>query len=134
MKKVFLTLTVIGLVTLTSCKSEEKKVEDATENATEEVTEEAAEAAEAIDNTAAAVSAVPQFSNAEVQQFADDYAKYYAEVKTAMTSGDQTKIMELQKKSVEWAQKAQEFTQKMTPEDAKKWADWSQKIAAAAQQ
>ena len=39
MKKLFLAITVMGLVSLTSCKKEEAKVEDATEQATEDATD-----------------------------------------------------------------------------------------------
>jgi len=133
MKKVFLAFTVIGLVTLTSCKTEDKKVEDATENAVEETTEAAETATETMENTGAAVADIPQFSNADVQKFAEEYAAYYKEVQAAATSGDQAKIQALQTKAVEWAQKAQQYTQKMTAEDAQKWAEWSMKIAQAAQ-
>lgn len=133
MKKLFFALTLIGLVTATSCKKEEAKVENATENAVENTTEAANDAAQVLNETAAAVAEIPSFSNPEVKKFAEEYAAFYEEVKQATTSGDVAKVQELQTKALDWAKKASEFTQKMTPEDAQKWVDWSQKIAAAAQ-
>lgn len=132
MKKVFLAFTVLGLVTLTSCKKEER-VENVTENAAEETAQEAAETAETMDNTDAAVMNIPQFSNPEVQKFAESYAAYYKEMEAAALARDEAKIDELQKQSVEWAQKAKDYTQKMTAEEMQTWNDWTQKIAAAAQ-
>lgn len=132
MKKLFLAITVMGLVTVTSCKKEEAKVEDATEQATEDATTTAEETAEEVDNTTAAVSDIPQFSSPEIQKFAEEYAAYFNEVTEASKSGDAAKIQELSAKSVEWTKKASEWTQKMTAEDAQKWVEWSQKIAQAA--
>lgn len=133
MKKVFLAFTVIGLVTLTSCKTEDKKVEEVTENAAEETTQTAVEAVETMENTETAILEVPQFSNPEVQKFANEYAAYTKEVIDAMTNKDAAKAMELQKQSVEWAQKAQGYTQKMTAEDKTAWENWTKKIAEAVQ-
>ena len=133
MKKVFLAFTVVGLITLTSCKSESQKVEDATENATEQTTEAAANVVETVNNTENVVLEVPQFSNTDVQKFAQEYAAYTTEVLTAMKNRDGAKVAELQQKSVEWAQKANEYTQKMTEEDAVKWANWTKKIAETVQ-
>lgn len=130
MKKVFLTLAVAGLVTLTSC--DKKETDPAVETTTETTTETDAQTEAPVTETKATASVeVPKFSNAEVQKFADDYAAFSAEMIAAANAGDQAKLSELQTKAVEWAQKANEFSQKMTPEDAKLWADWAQKLAAA---
>ena len=132
MKKLFLAISVIGLISMTSCKKEEAKVENATENAVENTTEAATNAADAVENTTAAVSDVPTFSNPDIQKFAEEYAAFYKEVSEAAKSGDAAKVQDLQAKGLEWAKKAADYTQKMTPEDAQKWVDWSQKIATAA--
>ena len=133
MKKLFLAITVIGLVTVSSCKKEETKVEDATENATEEGAAAAEETAETVASSTATASDIPQFSSPEIQKFAEEYAAYYNDMMAASKSGDAAKIQELSAKSTEWAKKASDFTQKMTAEDAQKWVEWAQKIASAAQ-
>lgn len=131
MKKVFLTLTVIGLVTLTSCDDTKKAEETTVENT--EVAPETEPAVETeVETTATATVEVPKFSNGDVQKFADEYGAFYSEMIAAAKSGDQAKMQELQGKAVEWAQKSQEFTQKMTAEDMKLWSDWAQKLATAA--
>lgn len=133
MKKVFLALTVIGLVSLTSCddkKSTDKESVETTET-TPGTTEEPAVETE-VETTATATVEVPKFSNADVQKFANEYGEFYSEMIAAAKSGDQAKMTELQGKAVEWAQKSQEFTQKMTAEDMKLWTDWAQKLATAA--
>ena|SRR5690606_13645563 len=132
MKKVFLAFAVLGLVTLNSCKKEDR-VKNVTENTAEETAQEAAETAETMENTAATVMNIPQFSNKEVQKFAEEYAAYYREIEVAAKEGKQAKIDELQQQSVEWAQKAKQHTQNMTAEEMQTWNDWTQKIAAAAQ-
>ena len=134
MKKLCLGVAALGLLSMTACKKD-NKVENATEKATESVTDKAETAGEVMDNvgkSAAVASDVPKFSSPEVQKFAEEYASFYKEVTTAAQSGDAAKIQDMQKKTMEWAQKAQTFTQKMTPEDIQKWTDWSQKIANSA--
>jgi enamine deaminase RidA (YjgF/YER057c/UK114 family) len=135
MKKLFLAATAVSLLAVTSCKKDEKKVENATENATETATNTAEKAGDNVENVAKSAdvaSDVPKFSSPEIQKFAEDYAAYYKDVTAAAQSGDATKIQDLQTKAMEWTKKATEMTQKMTPEDAKKWTEWSQKIAMAA--
>lgn len=134
MKKLFLGVAALGLLSMTACKKE-NKVENPTENATEKVSDKAETAGDVMDNvnkSADVASDVPKFSNAEVQKFAEDYSVFYKEVAAAAKSGDAAKIQDMQKKTMEWAQKAQTFTQKMTPEDIQKWTDWSQKITNSA--
>lgn len=77
---------------------------------------------------------VPKFSNEEVQKFADEYNYFYYEMIEAAKAGDKKKMNDLQTRAVEWAQKSQEFTQLMTPEDIQKWSDWAQQLAAGAAQ
>lgn len=130
MKKVFLALTVIGLVTLTSC-DDKKKAEETTVENTEVAPETEPTVETEVETTATATVEVPKFSNADVQKFADEYGAFYSEMIAASKAGDQAKLTELQNKAVEWAQKSQEWATKMTPEDAKLWAEWAQKLAAA---
>lgn len=97
MKKLFLAVTALGLLSVTACKKE-TKVENATENATGQ-TAETAQSAEQMQNnveqSASVASDVPTFSNPEVQKFAEDYAAYYKEVTEATKSGDAAKIQAL---------------------------------------
>lgn len=72
---------------------------------------------------------MPNFSSDEINRFALDYLKYFEEVRLASESGDQSKIHELSSKGADWAKNASKFIQKMTPEDAQKWVDFSFKIA-----
>jgi|SRR5690606_38221610 len=133
MKKVFLALTVIGLVSLTSCKNDKAETaQDNSEEIQETVQDAQEEAADVAQDNADVAAEIPTFSNPELQTFAQDYAKYFEEVKAAASTGDQTKIMELQKKAVEWSQKQQQILSKggVTPEDAQKLNDWVQKLAS----
>lgn len=131
MKKTVFVLGLAALVAVSCKKKEEtpKVGEPAVENV--ETTVEKAE--ETAENVADAFADVPKFSNEETQKFAEEFATYYKELAGATKSADATKIAELQKKGVELAKTAQEKMMKMSAEDAKLWAEWSQKIAEAAQ-
>src|SRR5690606_36867054 len=110
MKKLFLALTVIGLVTLNACKKEEK-FEEITENRANDVIGDTGETESKMVKTEELVMELPQFDNDEVQKFAEAYAAFYKEIRTAAISNDEAKVEELQKHSVEWAQKAKQYTQ-----------------------
>lgn len=75
---------------------------------------------------------VPKFSNADVQKFADEYSVYFYEIVKASKEGNEQKVNELSEKAVEWAERSQEATLKMSPEDMQKWADWAQALVAEA--
>ncbi|MFV0305653.1 MAG: hypothetical protein ACK5IC_09265 [Moheibacter sp.] len=129
MKKLFLAITVIGLVSLTSCKKEETKVEESTEQTAG--TEETSTPEEA-PVTKSSNSDVPEFSNADIQKFANEYNTFYQEMIEAANSGDATKMQDLQAKAMDWSTKVAELTQTMTPEDQQKFSEWAQKLAAQA--
>jgi 2-phospho-L-lactate guanylyltransferase (CobY/MobA/RfbA family) len=132
MKKFFLAIAAIGIVSLTSCKSEEKKVEDATQDVTEQAVETGMENAENATEVAVASTDVPTFSNPEVQKFATEYQAYFNKLMDAAKAGDATKLQELTAQSVDWSKRASEWTQKMTAEDANKWVEWASKLQEAA--
>ena len=132
MKKFFLAIAAVGIVSLASCKSEEKKVEDATADVTEQAIETGAENADVATDVAVASTDIPSFSNTEIQNFAKEYQGYYNQLMEAAKAGDATKLQELTAQGVEWTKKASEWTQKMTPEDSQKWIDWSSKLQDAA--
>lgn len=132
MKKFFLAIAAVGIVSLASCKSEEKKVEDATVEVTEQALETGVKNAETATEIAVASTDIPTFSNAEVQKFATEYQAYFNQLMEAANAGDATKLQELTAQGVEWSKKASEWTQKMTAEDAQKWVDWASKLQDAA--
>ena len=127
MKKVLFALSLVGLTAMVSCKKEEVKVEATTVDSTAVQTEAPVETKT---ETTTSV-AIPDFSNDEVQKYAEDYAKYMEDVMAASKSNDAAKITELQAKASEWATKSQAVTAKMTPEDAKKWGEFVTSLANA---
>ncbi len=128
MKKVLFALSVVGLTTMVSCKKDEVKVETETTDSTTVAETEAPVVEETKTTTTVEV---PTFSNDELQKFASDYAKYSEDVIKAAQDKDAAKIAELQGKATEWTSKAQAAAAKMTPEDAKKWADFATALANA---
>lgn len=132
MKKFFLAIAAVGIVSLASCKSDEKKVEDATNDVIEQAAETADQVAQATTDVATAATDIPTFSNPDLQKFANEYQGYYNQLMEAAKVGDQTKINELQAQGVEWSKKASEWMQKSTTEDSQKWVEWTKKLQDAA--
>ena len=131
MKKLFLTMTVIGLVTLTSCKKEEEKVQDAIQDTTEQMTDVSEDNVQSAYEANIAIADIPQFSNPEVQQFAEEYAAFARDAAAAAQSGDAAKIQELQAKTVEWTRKIGEINQKLSSDEAQKFTEWVSEINRA---
>ena len=132
MKKLVFALGAVAMLSMVSCGKKETPAEKpATEEAAKEgeATEQPAAEEKAAEGVANAFADVPKFSNEEVQKFAEEYAAYYKEVFEANKAKDAAKLAELGQKGVDFAKSAQEKLTKMTPEDAKLWADWAQKIA-----
>ena len=77
---------------------------------------------------------MPNFSSDEINRFALDYLKFYEEITQAAKSGNQSKVHELSLKSIDWAQRAADLTQKMTAKDAQKFVELAQKIALGSNQ
>ena len=132
MKRIFIVLALTaGLVSCNNKKSEEKTAGKDTTTTTNTDTKEQ-ENKEATTN----VNGVPNFSDPEVQKFANDYYAFLQEYKAALK--DPSKAAELTKTMGEWTNKTTEISMKLSsnPEDAKKWADWavvvSQEFADAA--
>ena len=125
MKKILLTATVLGVVSLTSCKSEKEKVVDnvnQTQTAIEETANDAVVAAQ--ETSAAVASALPTFTSPEAAAYAQKFSDYVGELKAVAAKGDQAKLTELTAKSVEYAKELQGITQKLSAEDAKKLQDF----------
>ena len=121
------------MLSMVSCGKKETPAEKpATEAAADSTAQETAEPAaeeKAAEGVAGALSEVPKFSNEETQKFAEEYAAYYKEVLEAAKAKDAAKSAELAQKAQDLAKSAQEKMTKMTPEDAKVWGEWAQKIA-----
>lgn len=134
MKKLVFALGAVAMLSMVSCGKKETPAEKpATEAAAADSTaQEAAQPAaeeKAAEGVAGALSEVPKFSNEETQKFAEEYAAYYKEVLEASKAKDAAKVAELGQKGQDLAKSAQEKMTKMTPEDAKVWGEWAQKIA-----
>ena len=132
MKKLVFALGAVAMLSMVSCGKKETPAEKpATEEAAKEgeATEQPAAEEKAAEGVAGALSEVPKFSNEETQKFAEEYAAYYKEVFEANKAKDAAKLAELGQKGVDFAKSAQEKLTKMTPEDAKVWGEWAQKIA-----
>jgi len=134
MKKLLLAATVLGVVSLSSCKSEKEKVVDnvnATETAIQETTTDAVEATqETVKDLAAAL---PTFASTEAAGFAQKYSDYVGELKAVAAKGDQAKLTELTAKSVEYSKELQAITQKLSAEDAKKLTDFVTELQKSVQ-
>ena len=131
MKRFFAMLALMGiLISCNNKKTEEKtSVKDTTITNTKTKTD---------DKTAVTTNTngVPNFSDPDVQKFANDYYAFLQEYKTALK--DPSKAMEMTKNMQEWSGKSTEISMKLAanPAEAKKWADWatvvSQEFADAA--
>lgn len=132
MKKLFLAAAVLGVVSLSSCKSEKEKVADKVENTQENVANTVQDQIEAgketMDKVADVAKDLPTFSDPKVTEFVAKYNQWAAEMKLAATAGDANKLAELTKQSVDFSKELQAYTQKLTPEDAKKLQDWTAEI------
>ncbi|MBW7870296.1 MAG: hypothetical protein H3C39_04460 [Flavobacteriia bacterium] len=132
MKNLILAVAVFGMITATSCKNESSNsVGKETQQTLEDAGQEALNPDEGIaDITSAEQEAmeVPEFSNSDVQNFANEYSKYFEELLKTTKSGDTEKIQELTKQGVDWAKKESAITQNMNAEDSQKWTEWTNKL------
>ncbi|CAM3357264.1 hypothetical protein [Empedobacter stercoris] len=132
MKKLFLAAAVLGVVSLSSCKSEKEKVADKVENTQENVANTVQDQVEAgketMDKVADVAKDLPTFSDPKVTEFVTKYNQWAADMKLAATAGDANKLAELIKQSVDFSKELQGYTQSLTAEDAKKLQDWTAEI------
>ena len=132
MKKLVFALGAVAMLSMVSCGKKETPAEKPATETADSTAQEAAQPAveeKAAEGVAGALSEVPKFSNEETQKFAEEYAAYYKEVLEAAKAKDAAKSAELAQKAQDLAKSAQEKMTKMTPEDAKVWGEWAQKIA-----
>lgn len=134
MKKILLTATVLGVVALTSCKSEKEKVVEnvtKTQTAIEETANDAVTAAQ--ETTAEVASALPTFTSPEAASYAQKFSDYVGELKAAASTGDQAKLTELTAKAVEFQKELQGIKQNLSAEDAKKLQDFVTELQKSVQ-
>lgn len=132
MKNLILAVAVFGMITATSCKNESSNsVGKETQQTLEDAGQEALNPDEGIAEITSAeqeAMEVPEFSNSDVQNFANEYSKYFEELLKTTKSGDTEKIQELTKQGVDWAKKESAITQNMNAEDSQKWTEWTNKL------
>ncbi|MGG6231710.1 hypothetical protein [Tenacibaculum sp. SDUM215027] len=131
MKRVILSVFVVGALLATSCKNTKEEAKDAVETV-EKATEEAKEAAteetkEATEEAAKAVGSaiegveIPEFEDPKVGEYLQSYAEY---AKTYIDAkGDVVKNSELAQKGVELAKKSQDILGNLSQEDAVKFSE-----------
>ncbi|PUV21999.1 hypothetical protein D7322_11850 [Sphingobacterium puteale] len=127
MKKMVLSAAIAALFLVSCNNADSKKVET---KDTVTTTDTQGGVAQTTTTETTTTTEVPKFSSPEAQQLADDYTKYVNEYVAAAKSGDATKIQELAGKQQEWATKTATALTKLTPEDAKLWSEYAQKLAA----
>lgn len=134
MKKILAVLALVGV--MSSCKDkkkEEKKPEETTNTTTTPASTEPsttpATTPAATEPAPATATGVPSFSDPEVQKFANDYSAFMAEYKAGMK--DPAKLAKLSSSLQEWSKKAQGIGMKLanSPEEAKKWAEWTLELS-----
>ncbi len=136
MKKVILSVFVVGALLATSCKKEKEAVKDTAETTVETVEKAATEtkdattkvvegAEAAVDKATEAVKSaldgvtIPSFGNEKVEAHLNNYATYAKEYIAA--KGDVLKNAELAKKGVELAAKGKELVGTLDAEGVKKF-------------
>lgn len=131
MNKLRVTWTLIGFFIFTSCKKDETIVQETTLHPLDSIQESVDEINEVESNfqSASKIAAdIPQFSNEELQEFAQEYGNYFEEIVEADKERDNEKLQQLTLEGMEWSRKASEWTLKMNEEDAQKWTNWSSRL------
>lgn len=134
MKNLILAVTVIGFISFTSCRENEKKVVKTTEETMENIHYQikASKDVETNFETASKTAAdIPQFSSRELQEFAQCYSAYFQELDQAAEKGDSVRLKELMAEGLNWSKEASKWTQEMTEEDAQKWIKWSSRLRSS---
>lgn len=134
MKRVILSVFVVGALLATSCKNTKEEAKDAVETvekateeakdaatkATEEAKEATEEAAKTVGSTIEGVE-IPEFEDPKVGEYLQSYAEY---AKTYIDAkGDVVKNSELAQKGVELAKKSQDILGNLSQEDAVKFSE-----------
>ena len=129
MKKIVLSVLVVGALLVTSCKGEKKDAKEAVEGAKTEMKKEVKKVEEKVEEVKKEVSdmvdsaldgiKIPNFENAEVTKHLQSYASYAKDYIAA--KGDVLKNAKLAKQGVELAKKGKELLGSLDAESAKKF-------------
>ncbi|MBQ0148109.1 MAG: hypothetical protein KBS93_06655 [Flavobacteriaceae bacterium] len=134
MKKLLLAATVLGVVSLSSCKSEKEKVVDNVNSTQNEIQKTTENAVESTQQTAQDMAkALPTFASPEAATYAQKFSDYVAELKAVAVKGDQAKLTELTGKAVDFQKELQGITQKLSADDAKKLNDFVTELQKSVQ-
>jgi|GEM_PF-4949448 len=128
MKKILVTLFVIGALVLTSCKKTLKGVAEDAKNAVESTGEAASDAVKAVGNAASEVAketknavqgagdkikevvmGVPVTGNKKIDAFLKEAKDYFKEAKESYQSKDKNKLAEIKQKGKIFAKKQEEI-------------------------
>lgn len=129
MNKIAIGLLAFCLIGFTSCKDKDQPIDEVKQEIKDsndaEIDELDQELDEDYKQQMEAAKKIPNFSDPVIQEFAQNYADYYKEIVDADNKGDDEQLRLLLGEGVEWANKAEEMTQKMNTEDKQKWLEWS---------
>lgn len=127
MKKKFFILTMLTgsiLLSFSACKSKADKnvpaVEQSSVNTPAPIQEQSAPNASDIINQIS----IPNFTNAEVTKFCNDFKDLMVEYAQSKGSSDQIKEAELEQKFTNWATQATQLAGKIKPEEMAKFNDF----------
>ncbi|TWP24798.1 hypothetical protein ETU10_02220 [Apibacter muscae] len=126
MKKILLSLSLVGLIAFNSCKDEKTttttpETVDTIKNNTEDT--------QTSPDSVTTNAELPKFEDKEVQEFVDSYSKFIKENEALLK--DSTKIAEMKPKLEEWAQKSLPIFTKLAnnPEELKKFTEYFEKTS-----
>jgi hypothetical protein len=128
MKKLFAVLALVAV--MTSCK--DKKKDEKKPDATTTTTTTNPNSTTTTTTTTTSSAGVPTFSDAEVQQYVNDYTTFVTSVVDAYKSKDLAKAGELAGKMSDWSSRSMSVAQKLSanPDEAKKFSDYVTKLSA----
>jgi len=131
MKKFFAVLAIAGvMVSCNNKKKDEKKPDGDTTTVTTNTT---TTGDNTTTTTTTTTTGVPNFKDAEVQKFANDYNAFIDQYLAGYK--DPAKMAELSKSMQDWSSRASSISMKLAndPEEAKKWTDWAMMISKKVQ-
>ncbi|TWP29851.1 hypothetical protein ETU09_02400 [Apibacter muscae] len=130
MKKILLSLSLVGLIAFNSCKDEKTTTGNENKTDTTAIIDSSANNTQTEAPTTEATSTeLPKFEDKEVQEFVDSYSKFIKENEALLK--DSTKIAEMKPKLEEWAQKSLPIFTKLAnnPEELKKFTEYFEKTS-----
>ena len=135
MKKLLLLATVLGVVSLSSCKSEEQKVQDKIGATTDKIAETTSAGVASTQSTALdnATMVLPTFTSSEATAFAQKFSDYVTQLKVVAAKGDQSQLSSLTAQSVDLKKELLGLSQTLSADDAKKLNDFVAELQKSVQ-